>query len=43
MLTVIVERFGHRVLTIETARSGLAGAAFDMIQAHLKEVAAAAR
>ena len=43
VLTVIVERFGHRVLTIDTARSALAHAAFDLVQAHLKEVAAAAR
>jgi hypothetical protein len=43
VLTVIVERFGHRVLTIDTARSALAHAAFDPIQAHLKDVAGAAR
>ena len=31
------------VLTIDTARSALAHAAFDLIQAHFKEVAAVAR
>jgi hypothetical protein len=40
---VIVERFGHSVLTIHTARSTLAHAAFDLIQVHPKEVAATAR
>lgn len=41
ILGMMVERFSHRVLTIDTARSALSQAAFDLIQAHLTEVAGA--
>ena len=39
ILGMMVDRFGHRVLTVDTARNALS--AFALIQVHLTEAAGA--
>jgi hypothetical protein len=41
VLKALAAEFGSRTLDVDTARHGLAHAAFDLIQLHLKEVSTA--